>query len=971
MLEREAAKTALDLNAATAGFSKLTAEVAGKEQAAAALLEESYSIEAKLTEARKDLAERRVEAERVRGKLESQAREISSIEGRLTRGETESDDLDKRFEQGQIELNDYTQRVADLESRFEEARKALQLKTEERDRAQSSLRERERALETSRQTVLRLLGEASTLKNQLGQTDQFLVGLSRDIERIQRDETGASADLGRLDEAKLEITQRIALQQQQLQSTVEQRKQVEEELSTRRARATEGRRKLEEFRAEASRLKARRDSLQEIIQHRSYTTQSIKRLFTAIEKGNTQLKPIGVLADFLEVVPAYERATEEFLHEELEYVLVKDWEEAERGIAFMRGDSDGRATFLVHSANPAPLARPAENTPGPESGITARLADVLKMTNGLEGSPADLIPRLSRCCLVEDRAAAQRLASEYPDWYFLLPDGISYHGPTISGGKKTGSGPLGLKRELRELGTQYNAKQKELDRTKSLLDDLELEMAQLTEDMERLRAIQNRQEKEAVTLDHESRKLGEELSRANSRLSVSRNELARLTAERTKAEERRASNLELLAAKEAARGEQERALTEARAALESLQREVGKVGEEHSALRVEQAGLEERRRADTAARQRIENQIREMAHRKQNLAREMERLGVEKARLLSDNMELDTRASVLAEEIAAGEGLSNKLAAEETKSRTALAEADEALKVIRHEVQAASDRRASFELELVKKQAELKYLDETCRKELSVPLVEIASDDSLLILDEEGLVEAESRYQDLRGKIDALGPVNIQAEEEFTEAQTRFDFLNAQRQDLLDSIRDIDKAIGEIDVESRKRFVEAFAAINANFRDMFGTLFSGGIAEMRLTDADNVAESGIDIIAQPPGKKLQSVLLLSGGERALTAMALLMAIFRYQPSPFCVLDEVDAPLDEANIERLARLVKEMSISTQFIVITHAKRTMESAQALYGVTMQEPGVSKLVSVKFNPVAPPPPPPAPPAEMTAVN
>jgi len=411
-------------------------------------------------------------------------------------------------------------------------------------------------------------------------------------------------------------------------------------------------------------------------------------------------------------------------------------------------------------------------------------------------------------------------------------------------------------------------------------------------------------------------------------------------------------------------------LTEARASLEGLQREVARISEEHSALRVEQAGLEERRRSDSAARQRIENQIREMAHRKQNLAREMERLGVERTRLLSDNLDLDTRAGVLKEEIGGSETLVEKLAAEEAKYRSSLHEADEALKATRQELQTVSDRRSAHELDLVRKQAEMKYLDETCRKELSVAVEELAKDESLPVLDEVGLVSAEEKYQELRGKIESLGPVNVSAEEEFNEAQTRYDFLSAQRQDLLDSIRDIDKTLKDIEAESRRRFVDAFEAINANFRQMFQTLFSGGVAEMRLTDAENAAESGIDIIAQPPGKKLQSVLLLSGGERALTAMALLMAIFQYQPSPFCVLDEVDAPLDEANIERLARLIKEMSATTQFIVITHAKRTMEAAQVLYGVTMQEPGVSKLVSVKFNPVqAPPPSLPAP--ELTAVN
>jgi chromosome segregation protein len=222
-------------------------------------------------------------------------------------------------------------------------------------------------------------------------------------------------------------------------------------------------------------------------------------------------------------------------------------------------------------------------------------------------------------------------------------------------------------------------------------------------------------------------------------------------------------------------------------------------------------------------------------------------------------------------------------------------------------------------------------------------------------LDEVGVAEVEQKYQDVRAKIEALGPVNTQALEEFQEASQRYEFLNTQRQDLLDSIRDTEKAIQELDVESRRRFKDAFDAINDHFRGMFKTLFGGGQGEMRLTDEANLNESGIDILASPPGKKLQNIALLSGGEKSLTAMALLMAIFRFTPSPFCILDEVDAPLDEPNIMRLTRLIKEMSATTQFIVITHAKRTMEAAQALYGVTMQEPGVSKLVSVRFE--APP--------------
>ncbi|HLX44342.1 MAG TPA: hypothetical protein VKR43_12945, partial [Bryobacteraceae bacterium] len=300
--------------------------------------------------------------------------------------------------------------------------------------------------------------------------------------------------------------------------------------------------------------------------------------------------------------------------------------------------------------------------------------------------------------------------------------------------------------------------------------------------------------------------------------------------------------------------------------------------------------------------------------------------------------------------------LVERLTAAEAEGRASLAALDESLKVLRIEAQAAQEKRSEIELELVKKQAELKYLDETSRKELNAAASEVAALQTEPIeLDEAGVAEAEHRYKDVRDKIEGLGPVNPQALEEFQEAQQRYDFLNTQRQDLIDSIRDTEKAIQELDTESRRRFKEAFDAINEHFRQMFQTLFGGGQGEMRLTDETNLAESGIDIVASPPGKRLQNVLLLSGGEKSLTAMALLMAIFRYTPSPFCILDEVDAPLDEANIQRLTRLIKEMSAETQFIVITHAKRTMEAAQALYGVTMQEPGVSKLVSVKFDPPA----------------
>jgi chromosome segregation protein len=192
----------------------------------------------------------------------------------------------------------------------------------------------------------------------------------------------------------------------------------------------------------------------------------------------------------------------------------------------------------------------------------------------------------------------------------------------------------------------------------------------------------------------------------------------------------------------------------------------------------------------------------------------------------------------------------------------------------------------------------------------------------------------------------------VLALEEFEEAQQRMEFLDTQRTDLIDSIHDTQQVIQEIEVVSRKQFEEAFEAINKNFRLIFVSLFGGGVGEMRLIEADDPSEAGIEIVASPPGKRLQNIALLSGGEKSLTALGLLMATFRYRPSPFCILDEVDAALDEANLIRFRRLVQDMSDQTQFILITHNKATMEIAQTLYGVTMQEPGVSRLVSVRMS-------------------
>jgi chromosome segregation protein len=437
-------------------------------------------------------------------------------------------------------------------------------------------------------------------------------------------------------------------------------------------------------------------------------------------------------------------------------------------------------------------------------------------------------------------------------------------------------------------------------------------------------------------------------------LSSIKLELERIVRDRAAIEERLELDRAQLEAKEAARAEQEEALEAAREELQSQQTELALISEEHATLRANLASFEERHRALTEHCARLDARVRELASRRANLTRESELLVTERTNLEASNAELTAAAETLRASLSGVDAKVQQLAQQEAEVRAKLALAEEELKTLRAAVQTGQDTRSNLQVTMARLESDLKHLQETAQNELDTTLEELSAGMEV-VPDEAGLAEIDAKYQEVRRKIESLGPVNPQALEEFEESQQRQDFLNAQRQDLLDSIRDTEKAIHEIEGESQKRFGEAFHAINANFKVMFSSLFGGGVGEMRLTDEENLAESGIDIVASPPGKKLQNVLLLSGGEKSLTAMALLMSIFQYTPSPFCILDEVDAPLDEPNIERLTKLLRAMSEQTQFIVITHAKRTMEVAQSLYGVTMQEPGVSKLVSVKFKPQA----------------
>jgi chromosome segregation protein len=367
------------------------------------------------------------------------------------------------------------------------------------------------------------------------------------------------------------------------------------------------------------------------------------------------------------------------------------------------------------------------------------------------------------------------------------------------------------------------------------------------------------------------------------------------------------------------------------------------------------ATLEERHRSAAAVLERIESLVHEMMQRVEVLRVQIESSAAETLQRETQNQELAIKLVDFDAERNACETRDSLLQFESEQVRARLSEIDAAVHDARQLLDQSRDRRAELSAAAAKLESDAQYMAESCLNDLGIQRHELLADVTIPVARGEQLVLEDQIYREMRTRLDAMGPVNMMALEEYKETAERHAFLETQRKDLYDSIENTQATIKEIDAFSRQKFEEAFHKINENFQATFFKLFGGGHAYMRLTDEENSADSGIDVVASPPGKKLQNVLLLSGGEKAMTALALLVGIFQYQPSPFCILDEVDAPLDEANIGRFTELVKEMAVQTQFVLITHSKKTMSIAPVLYGVTMQEPGVSKLVSVRFGATA----------------
>jgi chromosome segregation protein len=964
-LDAEQTSTAAQIAALTLDIDAKHADVETMDAEHTQGVDHGYALDQQVREHAATANKSAVELERIAARTAANQDRVAELTTRL---ETGAQELEAARAQLASLAGEQEAQKAFLESANAEAADSRG----EAQRQQAAALEAARAVniaeqqaEQNRRASMEMMQRAGRIRNEEAQAEAALAGLEQESQRLIAESATAREELATLGMQRGQV-------KLSYESVSERVKRLEIEISElrlsiegMRTEESETKRRGDKLRGEVASVNGRRSSLEGLIRDHSYSTDTVKNIFRMGAKKNAELgrqsSTLGTLADFLEVDGAYEQVVDEFLRDELNYIVVKDWAAADEGIKLLKSEVAGRATFLVEpSIKPGAPGLdsetwdqvPQRRTEIQQEGVRP-LTECIRVLNGFGRSLEVLLPKLREGFVTPDADTARTLALQFPDGYFLAPTGETFHHVTVTGGRPSSGGPLALKRELKEVQNKLAALEKELAETDLRTASLQHDLAAHNSIMEGKRQELREAEREAANSGAALRQMESEATRIERRLQD-----WMLATDRNR--DARNQKTDLIAARrqQAAQVEEERAALEGKLAelgssVEELRSRREELQQAASAAAAALAGLEERRRNAQANFEQTTRLFNGQQQRIAQLEQQLASAASERLRREEETASLASQHEAAAEARASALAQGARFSGEAQELRTVTAALDVKLRALRAETEELREKRSGLSARVAKLTSDIEHIEATCINDLAVPALELREDATIARIEGDALNEMESEARTLKQRLESMGPVNMMALEEYNETTQRHSFLEGQRKDLLESIDNTQASIKEIDDVSRVKFDEAYKVINENFSVTFAKLFGGGQAFMRLTDPDNPNSdaSGIEIVASPPGKKLQNILLLSGGEKALTALSLLVGIFQFQPAPFCILDEVDAPLDETNVGRYAKLISDMSANTQFIAITHSRRTMQQADVIYGVTMQEPGVSKIVSVNL--------------------
>jgi len=930
-------------------------DLRGKEAAATADLArgeaEVEALRLALESAEEEARQRRdaihaldLEADRLSQRLKAGEDQVRELTERAASAETETGTLAARAAGQETQRDGLTAALAEEAARVTEAEAAHQHEEAGRDARAGAIAAAEAELERLRGTLVDRLDRLAEIGRRRAALEEQARSAAAGVERLEKEAAEAAGGRDAIRAAIQGLSAAGATMRAALEGRARSHQELSAGLESSAARLGAAERHLEEMRGRGAALAERLEGLQAIERQHAGLGEGVAEIL----RGAGGFAPRGVVGERIDVPPGLERAVAAALGRLQDAVVVGSIGEAAQGVAHLRREPKGRVAFVAETGAGAALP------PGPakaaQDGVLGLLSE---MVQGVEPDGA-VAGRLRRVLLVADLETALRVHSASPGFGCVTRDGdlIEADGVLIGGdGPELQHGLLARRAERADLARQREVIERDLAALESGTADLRSAAAALQAELETSAGSVQADQRDLFQAELILQQKESELARLEGALPLLGAERERLGREHLE----RGAEAEALAAGLQSQEDGRRAAeAEIRSASERL-------AAEREQLDAAQRRAGEARAAVAAGHQRLAALARERESVEDGLREIRQRI----ARNADEKHEIEARAAALRSQDAA---LKGELDTTRT-ARAAAAQADEAAlaglaydrSLMHAREQSARDgrsrltdlRQALQETEIRKARlaSDLGHLETTCRDDLNLTLEALRAAPPVLE-ESRTLEEEEAEVARAREGLEAIGPVNLMAIEQCAELEERFTFLSAQKKDLEDSIESLRDTIRRINRESRQRFMTAFEAIHAGFQESFVALFGGGRAELRLQDGEeDVLEAGIEIAAQPPGKRLQALSLMSGGEKALTAVALLFALFRYRPSPFCVLDEVDAPLDEANVERFTGLLRGLTGETQFILITHNRKSMEAANLLYGITMEEPGVSKVLPLRF--------------------
>jgi chromosome segregation protein len=801
-------------------------------------------------------------------------------------------------------------------------------------------------LENKNTTALNILMHSAQLTSELESARTYKKNLEVQLSDLKNSSLA-------LHQEHTHLKEKLILIQQESAQFMDQRKKIQEEITDlqfQQASAGEQVEKIssliQQFQTELSALRSRHQILEEL-----------QNKFTGYDSGvkcilqSKKTEPLiwqdtlGIVADLITVDASCENIVESILGSQLQALVVKNQEQALGISNKLKLDVQGKVGILILSDLKQLTFSEIPHELQKHASYRGALIDFLKYDSEIKPIVQFLF---SKVILVRELAEAIELNTRYPDFFFLAEDG-SWVGPL--GVWKTGSALkevslLGRHREILEIDQKIKSIEERLDQEEIQLKEartlLATMMASRTQfEGQKEKILENISQLERS--DFQTHELLEQVEkRQASQMQQQDDAVKNLEATDQKIHQLSA----ILSQNEQTHHLTQDEITAARKEIQALQSSKEEWIKQVLQIRMELETLEaDAMRAKKEAEQ-YQQELDQMLILSDQKTEENVHINQRMEHLVMTLSESEHRIQQLTENYSSLDAQLQKIRVERDQFVLSVQDAMQQLNGFRSE--AGENQKILHELELqeIAMNVGMRNIEEKLSLEYKVDLSNLP-----VGLDEKfSIKDAEKECAELQLKIEKLGLINMVAMEEYNDLTQRCKFLEEQQQDLLKAKDDLKKVINKINLTSKELFQSTFQTVQENFKDIFQRLFEGGRAEL-LLEEENVLESGIEIVVRPPGKRLQSVSLLSGGEKALTAIALLFALFMVKPSPFCLMDEIDAPLDEVNITRFIQLLKEFSKKTQFIVISHNKTTMETGDVIYGVTMQESGVSKVVSAKF--------------------